>query len=56
MQALACAAAQLADTDEEERSVVLDMAADIDRGLAVRAAKRARADFHHKSRKRGRRM
>ena len=56
MQALAAAAAQLAGSDEDERSVVLDMAADIDRGQAVRAAKRALADHHHKSRKRGRRM
>jgi Ca-activated chloride channel homolog len=56
MQALAAAAVQLAGSDEDERSVVLDMAADIDRGQAVRAAKRALADHHHKSRKRGRRM
>ena len=56
MQALAGAAAQLAGTDEDERLLVLDMAADIDRGQALRAAKRARADFHHNSRKRGRWM
>jgi Ca-activated chloride channel family protein len=56
MQALAAAAAQLAGSDEDERMVVLDMAADIDHGQAERAAKRARADFHHNSRKRGRRM
>jgi Ca-activated chloride channel homolog len=54
LQTLAAAGDSLAGLDEAERSVVLDLAAEIAAGSPARAAKRSRMDHHLKSRKRGR--
>jgi Ca-activated chloride channel homolog len=56
MCVLDAAGDSLAGVDDDERAIVLDLAADIRSGLASRAAKRSRAEHHRKNRKRGRGM
>src|SRR3954447_14947784 len=51
---LSDAGATLAGIDDDERAVLLDLAAEIRAGSAAGAAKRSRMEHHRKSRKRGR--